>query len=849
MMPEKSAWTNRAMLAIAAATGGLLAWAIAGLASETAPATWRPAERGGDARTAPADPGSRPALAERAGSGAHALSGTVVDAGGTPVASAQIIAELELGPGVTGEPPPGSFAERIRGQEAGLEPAGAVVGVSGEDGGFSLRGLDAGRYRLRIEGEGIVTAEVRFVEVPSSEMRLVVAREVSVRGRVTAANGQGVGGVRVELAGDAGQPPVVAETEADGAFAIDGLSEGVFRVWAVHDTDAAAAQTVQRFGAGPFEPVTLVLLPAAIITGRTLDAATGRGIAAMVTLVPDEESSEPARRGQSGVDGLFRIAGVPFGRWTAQAHAPGFIPAEAVTFQAGETSPELTLTRGAVAAGIVVDSDGSPIAGATVSARGKEADGSSREYSQLTVAADAQAFAPGTSAPVARGTQFIPRGELGVVVGPIPFPPRAGAASVRVALPVERPVAIAPGDVPQIPIHPSLASVFVTDSSGRFRMTGLDPGTYRAFAAHPDHADGASEPFTVVLGQEVRDLRIVMSRGTIVFGRITDEAGGHVAGATITASGGGGSLAAVHAVTGLDGNYSMGPFGGDVMLRVSAVGFGPAQRAVHVDARARSRVEREENFSLVRADARLEGRVRDRSGFPLRGATVVVDSAGSGLPARIAVTDEAGRFTVELLPEGEYGVSIDHPDYPRAEARARTGAPAEITLAPGGGIALTVRDASSRAPIAGARVSARGSVTQRAETESTRSGEAELVRLAAGQWTLEVAADGYVTAEKVVAVPAGDRPRAVTVRDVVIELERGATLAGTVRDGNGQRVSGAIVTAGGQTARTDAEGRFRLVDVRVGDVVLEAEKDHRRGQARLTLRPGDELVTIELTLR
>src|SRR5690606_29852143 len=129
-------------------------------------------------------------------------------------------------------------------------------------------------------------------------------------------------------------------------------------------------------------------------------------------------------------------------------------------------------------------------------------------------------------------------------------------------------------------------------------------------------------------------------------------------------------------------------------------------------------------------------------------------------------------------------------------------------------------------PIAAARVAATGPGDATAEVATGADGGFSIVPVAAGAWTLAVTAPGYVpAAAQRVDVRAGREPGQVTERDLRIQLERGATVAGTVRDRNGQRVAGATVRAGQAQARSDVEGKFRLSDVPTGRTAITAELD------------------------
>ena len=60
----------------------------------------------------------------------------------------------------------------------------------------------------------------------------------------------------------------------------------------------------------------------AIVVGRVIDREEGTGLVAAIELRPSGDDQAP-RYARSGDDGVFRIEGVPNGRWIADAFAPG----------------------------------------------------------------------------------------------------------------------------------------------------------------------------------------------------------------------------------------------------------------------------------------------------------------------------------------------------------------------------------------------------------------------------------------------------------------------------------------------------------------------------------------------
>ncbi len=837
--------TRKTALPVWLTVAAVLVLGLIGVLGRNSPApSPRTAERVlDDAGARAPSPRPRPTLATPApvkGAGPEILAGTVVDVAGEPVPRAELVAEFELGPGV-------------RSMKTGAGSAPLVTAVSASDGAFSLIGLEAGRYRLRVRRAGIYAAEVRFVEVPGPGIRIVVAREVAVRGLVVD-GGMPVAAARVFIAGDGIMGQLTAVSDAQGNFSFPDLTEGQFQVWAVAGEKGTPATRVRRLGKGPFGQVVLALGPAVVVAGRVVDQQNRAGVSAAVKLTATN-SDEPPRFGRSDATGAFRIEGVPLGRWSAKADAPGFIAPEAVSFEVGQGyHPTLELRRGGVIAGVVVTQRGSPIEDAVVSLRVIGKRGAARTI-DATLRREQAALRAGIGqrSALAAGQRFIPRGELGVLLGPLPFPPPRGASAVRVAR-----IVGASGTAPidagaadrLVPAQPGLASRFDTDGQGRFHIAGLGPGRYRVVVTHRDFADGLSRELSLGFGKQITKLRIKLVPGVVLVGQVSDNHGEVVVGATVTAVARGDRALRLMAATGTDGRYRLGPLAVNAALEVKAIGYGTVRRVVKVGAPRLSVQTRTVDFVLVKADAILSGRVRDAAGFPVRGAVVSLSDRGLSARPRSAATDDKGLFSIDKLAPGTYQLGITHADFPPGKGKGKTGAEASLRLAFGGGIDLEVRDKHTGAALVGARISAKGPGGDKRVTASGDDGAAKLVPIVSGRWTIEVSTAGYVRQVRKLVVKAGTKPRQITARGVRIELARGATIAGTVRDANGMRVRGATVTIGSASAKTTEEGRFRLTDVATGDQSkIEAVRGAARGHVIVPLRPGDELVTLEITIR
>jgi protocatechuate 3,4-dioxygenase beta subunit len=783
--------------------------------------------------------------------GGTKLTGFVVDGAGLPVAGAEVTAELEKGA------PDKALSGSGAGSGSGSAAAVAVAPVTGADGHFAIEGIAPGRYRLHVTGTGLLAAELRFVPVPSDEARIVVARQVSIDGTVTD-GGKPVTTAMVGIRGDAIGGGIEVKTDGKGAFHVPNLPEGRYQVYAYQGATAARAIRVNRLGAGPFPDVELRLEAAAIVVGRVIDKEEGTGLVAAVELRPVGEDQAP-RYARTRDDGEFRIEGVPSGRWIADAFAPGYSSPGGVELDAGKGIPELALARGGAIEGRVVDGDGHPIEGASV--RALTAGPTPLEISAQVDADKLRRFSGRTAAPEVDESatfadpQFLARGELGVMLGPIPPIPPPGAEVARPAAVVDpaTPVAALAGDPPPLAVDPARASIWVTGPDGRYRVRGVPKGKVTALAVAGGFAEARSRQVTIGAGELVTGVDVVVTPGTFVFGKVTDQHGAPVVGAELTAQPELG--APLSGFTDGEGSYRLGPLVGAILLRATAYGHVDAQRSVELaPAKGRDAAEHREDLVLEVADAILAGTLDDAAGAPIAGARIEV--VGGPADGRGTVVASDGTFTLDMLPSGHLRVRVSHPDYPTDELDAvasSTGDRVRLRLALGGAVDGALVDAATGAPLPSMTITGAGPGGATAETSTDKAGHYRLGPLRPGHWKLAVRQPGYLATSRELDVPASHAPGAVSVRDVRIDLARGALLGGTVRDGRGQRLAGAHITVkGGDVtveADADAQGEFRIHDCPTGNVAVSATLGDLGGSLRVTVRPGDEVLSLSLELR
>jgi protocatechuate 3,4-dioxygenase beta subunit len=732
------------------------------------------------------------------------LKGRVVDVSGQPIAGAVLRARFD-----------GDAATDIE-----------TDSKSDDTGAFEFSGMAPGRYRIAVSGDRIVSSEVRFVEAPG-QIEILVSRDVTLSGVVANV----LPGTEVFVASDAAPWPTTVAVTESGTFSSGGFLAGRYRVWARSENAAARAVAITRTGREPSVPLVLVLEPAITVTGQVVDRETRNGVWAIVSLA-DDLGLEPERRVATDEAGRFTFSAVIPGRYTASAFAPTHVLAESVSFDARDNyHPEISVTAGGVVAGRVVDERGSAVAGATVALVGKKVGGES-----VLVAEQSLGMMAGE--PATGGTpafSLIPRGELGVMAGPIP--PIPVTPKVLIATPTTAP----PEDSPVVAVPPAVQSAFarsfVSDADGRFEIGGLWPGTYRAEVKHPDHAPAVSGEVLVRMGK-TSALTVVLLPGVQVEGDVSAD-GRPVSGTRIVARLGKSPL--VEARSDLDGRFTIGPLAGVIDIEVSAPGFVTLERRLTLHAGR----PRRESFVLQSANASLAGDVADAGGFPLRSAMLeVLDgdaSAGRGQ------TDAHGHFEISGLGSGRYRLRVTHADYPPYVAEVTTDKNVELRIPYGGGLEGVATDAQTGAPLAGGQVVLTRD-NDNASAVIAHDGSFRVVPLKSGSWNLEVRRAGYARKSESVSIPEADRPRQVTRADVRIEVGMGGVVSGIVRDKNGDRVQGASVKAGGVSGKSDQDGQYRLTDVPAGSVRVEADKEGARAHQSVTVTGGEERYDTDLRL-
>jgi RNA polymerase sigma factor (sigma-70 family) len=558
------------------------------------------------------------------------------------------------------------------------------------------------------------------------------------------------------------------------------------------------------------------------ISGVVLDADAKLVAGARIALIlesqyqdmEDRVALRPAMEAASSREGTFRFHAVPPGIYLVTASARGWSPSERsnVVVGADEATPgiELRLGRAGIRfAGRVLDAGGGTIAGATLRALAlgpggrpesartflgeTEADGSFDMLllrGSYRVVADAdgyvlEIFRLMLDVPRTHDFRLAPGAHVsGRVVDP------TGASVPRADVTLE------PEAMIMQPSRLAAVRTVRAGDDGGFAFAGIAPGTYGVSARAGSSIGRAARRIVVTAANPATDIVIEVSRGARISGTVADHAGRPISGARVRAGTSPAALAK------RDGSFEIeGLNPGRQIVSAEASGHGAAQVAVSIDGRGNVQGVR----FVLGPEAVVEGRVLDRSGQPLAGASItalvvtpdaLVDAVTSSGVAR---SDAAGHFEIAALGAGELRLEAEQPIHGRAiggpfTLRAGERRKVELRMGQGGLVRGTV--SWHDGPVASSvvvRGTQRGGATSSTVTDA--AGRYEVGPFSPGEVNVQARPEtdplehGANESDERVALAVGEDKEGVD-----LELNRrDGEISGVVLDPGGVPVPGAVV--------------------------------------------------------
>lgn len=738
--------------------------------------------------------------------------------------------------------------------------------------------------RLRIEAPGRARYQRSFTLDADRTLRVAFDPGLRLSGQTVDERGEPVGGARIRIT--QGTDPAgswVVRADASGAFTIDTLGAGEYRVEASAGGHASTAREGIAAGA---EPLRLVLERVGLVAGRVV-RPDGRA-ASDATVVIAGSGLWPARQTEADADGSFRIAELPPGVYEVRAFEGDLVasPRRGLEVEPGVPAYlTFALTEGAALRGVVRDaSSGKAISGAEITISAEALDIAPRAVTSNAegrftvrglidgprlVSVFAEGYVPvsareqpigqtlelalepaatlvgvvldqdhqpvvgasievigesATRQPVALGPDAGFRASVfASQLAPSALPPNPGA--LEVVSGTVPPIPLAPTEmVGMAPIPPSPAELersasFLTDEEGRFRVTGIPPGHVQVIARRVGHASGATARLYVSAGGVRDDIELILAPAGRVHGRVEDGRGMAVEGVLVEVRSDREPVPRI-TVTDAGGEFEVDDVVGELTLTATSQGRPAVRRTLTVAPSETAEL----TLTLEGELHALDGRVVDEAGFGVSSAQLVLMSLRADAPfRRTFFSAEDGTFTLTELPAPPWRLEASGPTFaPTRIDLAEVEQDLRVVLARGADLVGTILDDMSGEPVAArARLTREGLPPRVHETQVDADGAFRFARLPPGRWNLSIESEGHLAVERTLTLRGGEDEELDAIR-----LAPAGWLEGTVVDALGEPLSRATVWLDGDEdgprAQTDVRGEFVLRGAAPGMVAVRA---------------------------
>ena len=571
-----------------------------------------------------------------------------------------------------------------------------------EDGTFEI-GVPKGGWIVRAVTDDArvsddASLKIETGEVTTVELKVVAGR--SVRGIVVDAQGNHVEGAHVFIK-RGGMPPSPsreyrAYTDAEGAFEIRGFREGTVSLYVEHPLYAGTT-----FEATPTtestSPVRVVLGQGARVFGRMTDAAGNPVANETINLVPPRDFMN-SRSIDTGGDGSYQFENLAPGAYRMSTGELGMATASLsknIKLSDGE-SKEVNWDKPAASGTVtgVVTLGGAPVAGARVTAQDSRGPNDTRS---TQTDKEGKFAMEGVEVGRVRIDVKTPDNLTGQATATIDGKTQRGHVTVaiqnaglRVRL-IDVEGQPAPGVWCNIEgaDDAEMASAYhqlpVSGADGLVEAHTLPAGTYRMRASQTNFAQFVSDPIQLVGGKVVDLGDITLKPAAQISGRVTNDAGAPVEGATVSLRTADNRPVFLFSMstTGSDGRYVVrGVESGRYRVRFEASGLAPSEAWVHVADGVGSA------DGVMARGGNVNFLVVTDTDEPVPGAKLTIyDGAGQVVTKTLSIanwsdtgqrfTDAKGRASIEDLATGGYRVVVEREGY------GQTGDGAPVRVGPG----------------------------------------------------------------------------------------------------------------------------------------------------------------------
>ncbi|MBI1923034.1 sigma-70 family RNA polymerase sigma factor [Candidatus Poribacteria bacterium] len=523
---------------------------------------------------------------------------------------------------------------------------------SDANGNFVLPNLPADhRMALHAIGAGYAVGVQGSVVAGTEEVSFVLKPEGLIKGRVTFdKTGAPAKGIKIAVQGLHPTPPPgwgEVETDENGYYAITNLVEGTYNVFLREDSPdwtAIAREYVEVKPGSVVKNMDLELIEGGWITGKVIDEDTNEPITGHWVACYDAarpESQAAVHGTNTDENGFFRFRAAPGKARVYTSKPEGYQDAGQVTKYVevveGETIDDIVFAfrKGIDLIGRVLTFEGEPVAGAKITDRtefywpyntttdrdGKFALKGLRAGQKLSFKAQhrelqLRGYADVEVQPGAEAEILAEKYETTSVSGRVVDKQGEPVPSANIGL----------TRWDRVEGHGTGSTAAVADGEGKFRITGLIIGDEYYVGANAKGYRGArTEMFTVSAEMETLEDLVLLPQGRFFLeGRVTNTNGNPIARAQVSAMS---EQNMTH--TDENGRYRFEnlPFVVETQVQIHHPDYG------HYEFRYIP-TNQTQDFTLIKADQYLSGKVVDPDGNPVEKATVFVDD-DSGASERV----------------------------------------------------------------------------------------------------------------------------------------------------------------------------------------------------------------------
>lgn len=596
------------------------------------------------------------------------ISGVVIANNGSPVAGAQIA----------------PLARDGNHLDSGEREFRAVT--SDSSGAFALNHLNVGEWKLRVSAPQFGTIITEPILAGTPNARIVLDPEVTLACRVIyEGTGLPLGGVKVTVRYDWQRTDALsAKSDANGDVVFRSLGKGNYLV-DIEDTMVALDGFPLPLSLDPArKPDTLIInaVDGGQIEGRVLDGDSRKCLPGLILRATDSSGTRVAYSSPTTPDGQYLISGLATGDYTVR-------PARLPEMYRGNAEPSLAQTvvttagrlvdhidflpvRSAEFGGVVVDTNGQPVAGARIAVRkGESSSIVIREYTREDGYFQFGGLKAGENVLIAAASNTGKSGPLG------PFTAGdTGSDAIQVKLTQScsgviagrvtdlqgNPYAcsVATPELDEMPKSVMVPSVSNTDGLGNFVLTGLCPGTYKLVMRAQRGGVQRGPEIKVGQGEVVSDLHLIYDPDARfeIAGVVVDEYNIPMPGVPVNFMGESvsselGSLTDEHGAFQFKGLQA-----GGYLLRTHVEGYSE-KSMTSASAGTTDTVIR------LMKDGRVSGKVSDSRGEAITKFNMILIPEDVPLASKkqFTISEDNGAFSVPLPVNGKWQLQVEAEGY------------------------------------------------------------------------------------------------------------------------------------------------------------------------------------------